>query len=180
MDPLKGFFCKYATAVVAGLIVFAMISTAPCALASGKDKGKGHGQASMRDRRDDNGYQNRHMEKERETHRRYDGENRAYHEQRRDVDDRGYDRPRERHHYHDYRGYRERPHDRGRHYGHYKHNGHRYEYDGHWRSWDEWDRYAKRNPDIYRHGHYYRDNTHLMFRFCEPGSGACYFFSIGR
>ncbi|WP_155320964.1 hypothetical protein [Desulfosarcina ovata] len=82
--------------------------------------------------------------------------------------------------YHDYRGYRERPYDRGRHYGHYKHKGNRFEYYGHWRSWDEWDRYARRHPEIYKHGQYYRDNAHLMFRFCEPVGGACFFFSIGR
>jgi hypothetical protein len=81
--------------------------------------------------------------------------------------------------YRGYRGYRERPHDRGRHYGHYKHRGHRYDYEGHWRSWDQWDRYA-RHHDLYRHGHYYREGGHLMFRFCEPGSEACFFFSIGR
>ena len=89
------------------------------------------------------------------------------------------DRYRERRDYHDYHGYRERPYDKGRHYGHYKHKGHQYEYYGHWRSWDEWDRYSRRNPYILKQGHYYRDNAHLMFRFCEPGSGACFFFSIG-
>jgi hypothetical protein len=83
------------------------------------------------------------------------------------------------HDYDGYRGYREGPYDRGRHYGYYKHDGHRYEYRGHWRSWDEWDRYARRHPEFYRYGHYYRDDVHLMFRFCDPGNGACFFFSIG-
>jgi len=82
--------------------------------------------------------------------------------------------------YQEYRGYREKPYDRGRHYGHYKQKGHRYEYQGHWRSWDQFDRYAKKHPQIYEHGHYYRENTHLMFRFCDPASDACFFFSIGR
>jgi hypothetical protein len=31
-----------------------------------------------------------------------------------------------------------------------------------------------------RHGHYYREHSHLMFRFCEPDTGNCFFFSIGR
>ena len=88
--------------------------------------------------------------------------------------DRGYRDHRE------YRGYREHPYERGRHYGHYKHEGHRYEYQGHWRSWDEWDSYAKRNPDVYKNGDYYRDSVHLMFRFCDPGGAGGFFFSIGR
>lgn len=82
--------------------------------------------------------------------------------------------------YHEYRGYRERPYDKGRHYGPYKHKGYRYEYHGHWRSWDEWDRYVKRHPNVYKRGRYYRDHNHLMFRFCEPVDGVCFFFSIGR
>jgi hypothetical protein len=82
--------------------------------------------------------------------------------------------------YDKYRGYRERPYDKGRHYGHYDYKGHRYDYRGHWRSWDQWDRYAKAHPNISRHGTYYRENAHLMFRFCEPGTGTCFFFSIGR
>ena len=81
--------------------------------------------------------------------------------------------------YDKYRGYRERPYDKRRHHEHYDYKGHRYGYRGHWRSWDQWDRYAKAHPDISRHGTYYRENTHLMFRFCEPGTG-CFFFSIGR
>ena len=94
---------------------------------------------------------------------------------RRGYDDRDWHRD-----YRDHRGYRERPYDRGRHYGHYKHRGHRYDYRGHWRSWDAWDRYARRHPNIYRHGHYYRDGAHLMFRFCDAAGDGCFFFSIGR
>ena len=82
--------------------------------------------------------------------------------------------------YDKYGGYREHPYDRGRHYGYYNYKGHRYDYRGHWRSWEQWDGYAKTHPDISRHGTYYRENTHLMFRFCEPGTGNCFFFSIGR
>ena len=93
---------------------------------------------------------------------------------------RGHDDNRGRRDYREYRGYRERPYDRGRHYRHYRRDGHRYDYRGHWRSWDEWDRYARKHPHVYNYGHYYRDNAHLMFRFCEPGNDDCFFFSIGR
>ena len=82
--------------------------------------------------------------------------------------------------YHMHRGYRERPFDKDRHYGYYDHKGHRYDYQGHWRSWEQWDRYAKIYPHIYKHGTYYREGAHLMFRFCDPGTGSCFFFSIGR
>lgn len=82
--------------------------------------------------------------------------------------------------YRGYHGYRERPYDRGRHYGHYKHRKHQYRYHGHWRSWDEWDRYARKYPEVRRHGHYYHDGAHLMFRSCVPESDTCVFFSIGR
>ena len=99
---------------------------------------------------------------------------------RQGSEDHGPGRYKNRHGEHEYRGYREHPYDKGRHYGHYKHKGHRYEYQGHWRSWGEWDRYARKNPQIYEHGQYYREDAHLMFRFCEPGSGACFFFSIGK
>ena len=78
-----------------------------------------------------------------------------------------------------YPGYKPHPYDRGRHYGHYDYRGHRYDYHGHWRSWDQWDRYKRQHPDMDRHGTYYRENAHLMFRFCEPGTGNCFFFSIG-
>jgi hypothetical protein len=82
--------------------------------------------------------------------------------------------------YHKHRGYKERPYDKRRHYGRYDHKGHRYDYHGHWRSWEQWDKYARKHPHIYKHGRYYRENAHLMFRFCEPGTGNCFFFSIGR
>ncbi len=82
--------------------------------------------------------------------------------------------------YHEHRGYRKRPYDKRRHYGRYDYKGHRYDYHGHWRSWEQWDRYARKHPHIYKHGRYYRENAHLMFRFYEPGTGNCFFFSIGR
>lgn len=89
-------------------------------------------------------------------------------------DDRGHHRD-----YRDYRGYRERPYDKHRHYERYKHRGREYHYRGHWRSWDEWDRYA-RERDLYKHGRHYHEGGHLMFRFCDPDAGGCFFFSIGR
>ena len=82
--------------------------------------------------------------------------------------------------YHMHRGYRERPYAKHRNYGHYDYKGHRYDYQGHWRSWEQWDRYARKNPHIYKHGRYYREGGHLMFRFCELGTGNYFFFSIGR
>jgi len=82
--------------------------------------------------------------------------------------------------YQHHRGYKERPYDNRRHYEHYDYKGHRYDYHGHWGSWEQWDKYAKIHPNIYKHGTYYRENSHLMFRFCEPGTGNCFFFSIGR
>lgn len=98
--------------------------------------------------------------------RPHDG--RDYHERHDDRD------------YHQYRGYRETPYDRGRHYGHHKHRERNYAYRGHWRSWDEWDAYLRHHPDIRRHGHYYREGVHLMFRSCPSGGDACIYFSIGR
>ncbi|MBN1931038.1 MAG: hypothetical protein JW786_05455 [Desulfobacterales bacterium] len=82
--------------------------------------------------------------------------------------------------YHRHSGYRERPYQIHRHYGHYDYNGKRYDYHGHWRSWEEWDKYAKKYPHIYKQGRYYHEGAHLMFRFCDPGTGNCIFFSIGK
>jgi hypothetical protein len=100
-------------------------------------------------------------------------------------DDRDYKKRSDNHGHNDYndyrehRGYRERPYDRGRHYGHYKYKGYQYDYHGHWRSWEQWDRYRREYPHKFEHGHYYRENAHLMFRYCEPGTGNCFFFSVG-
>ncbi len=77
-------------------------------------------------------------------------------------------------------GYKERPYDKHRHYKHHKHHDHQYTYRGHWRSWREWDDYARHHPRMYKYGRYYRDEGHLMFRICDPDSGGCFFFSIGR
>lgn len=83
----------------------------------------------------------------------------------------------------DYRGmhgYRERPYDKHRHYDRFEHRGHKYAYRGHWRSWDDWNRYYRQHPSWRGRGHYYREHGHLMVRLCDPGGGACFFFSIGR
>jgi hypothetical protein len=42
-----------------------------------------------------------------------------------------------------HRGYRERPYDQRRHYENYSYRGHKYNYRGHWRSWNDWDGYAR-------------------------------------
>jgi len=82
--------------------------------------------------------------------------------------------------YHNQKGYREHPHQRGRHYGHYKHKGHQYEYNGHWTSWNRWEQYRRKHKKTYSDGHYYRENSHLMFRFRDPVTGGYFFFSIGK
>jgi len=82
--------------------------------------------------------------------------------------------------YHKYGGYKDRPYQKHRRYEHHDHKGHRYEYHGHWKSWEQWDRYKKAHPDISRHGDYYREDAHLMFRFRDPVTGGLFFFSIGR
>lgn len=77
------------------------------------------------------------------------------------------------------RGYRMHPYDTQRHYEHHEHQGHKYDYKGHWRSWRDWDDYYRGHPELHKEGHYYREQGHLMFRFCDPGTGGCFFFSIG-
>lgn len=109
----------------------------------------------------------KHREKmERKDHKNYEGQGRHNYEKRRD--------------YHKHPGYSERPYDQSRLYVNYDYKGHRYDYHGHWRSWNQWDRYARKHPQIYEHGGYYRQKTHLMFRCCEPDIGNCFYFSIGR
>ena len=88
--------------------------------------------------------------------------------------------PEHRRDYHTHRGYREHPHDKGRHYARHAYRGHNYDYHGHWNSWARWHEYAQTHPQIREHGHYYREGGHLMFRFLDPVSGGYFFFSIGR
>lgn len=82
--------------------------------------------------------------------------------------------------YHQYRGYSEKPYDKHRHYHYHNYKGHQYTYRGHWRSWNEWEKYEKKHRHQYKNGKYYRENEHLMFRFCDPDSGEHFFFSIGK
>ena len=71
---------------------------------------------------------------------------------------------------------------------HHSHNyrdryysGRRHHYKGHYRSWEQWERFKRRHPNRYRRGrYYYENNVHLMFKFCDPDTGGCFFFSIGR
>lgn len=132
------------------------------------------GQNQHDNRRD----RNRNDRYDRDRDNRYDHRDRYERKDRYDRHDRrdGKDHWDYSHHH----GYSKRPHDRGRHYGHHKYRGRSYDYHGHWRSWNEWDGYVRSNPRIYRHGHYYRENSHLMFRFCDPDTGGCFFFSIGQ
>ena len=37
-----------------------------------------------------------------------------------------------------------------------------------------------RPSEIEKYGRHYREGGHLMFRFCDPDTGNCFFFSIGR
>ncbi len=117
----------------------------------------------------DNGYKGKDKQKEQ------DKEYRKHREEMDQEDRRDYNRRQD---YHKHLGYRERPYDQDHYYVNYDYKGHRYDYHGHWRSWEQWDRYAKKHPHIYKHGGYYRQNSHLMFRFCEPGTGNCFYFSI--
>jgi hypothetical protein len=82
--------------------------------------------------------------------------------------------------YSGHHGYRNNPYDSHRHYDHYKYDGHNYAYSGHWRSWNDWNAYYSMHPQMHRYGGYYHEHDHLMFRFCDPGSGTCFFFSIGQ
>ena len=77
-------------------------------------------------------------------------------------------------------GYRGRPFDKHRHYEHYHNRGRDYAYRGHWRSWQEWDDYYRGHPWLRERGRYYRDDGHLMFRYCDRDGGGCFFFSIGN
>jgi len=58
--------------------------------------------------------------------------------------------------------------------------GKRYDYGGHYKSWDEWQRFRSQNPHVNRNGKYFHDaGGHLMFGFTDEGGNA-FFFSIGR
>jgi hypothetical protein len=151
------------TVTIAFLLGFFMLTTKQAIAANGY-KGNYKHKEWQKERGKE--YQKHQQEMERGNRKHYKGMSHRSYDKRSDY-------PR-------HRGYRERPYDHRRHYGQYNFKGHRYDYHGHWRSWDQWDRYRKKHPHIYKHGRYYRENAHLMFRFCEPGLSNCFFFSIGK
>ncbi len=129
---------------------------------------------SGKGRRDKPQYHQNHRDgKEHSGHRDYRDEKKGHDTYRRGDH-------RKRPDYHSQRGYREHPYAKNRHYKHHDHRGHQYAYQGDWKSWSQWNRYTKAHPDIYKHGDYYREEAHLMFRFRDPISGGYFFFSIGQ
>ena len=133
----------------------------------------------------DKGYKGNDKQKEWQKQKGQEKEYRKHREEMAREDRKHYEEQRRRDYkkrpdYHNYYGYRDRPYDKHRQYGYHDFKGHRYNYQGHWRSWDQWDKYARSHPHIYRDGRYYREGAHLMFRFCDPVTGSCFFFSIGR
>ena len=147
------------------LLGFFMLTTTQ-AFADNGYKGKNKQKKWQKQRVQDKEYRKHPGEMKREGRKHYKEQSRRDYKKRSD--------------YQEHRGYKIRPYDKRRHYGHYDRKGHRYDYHGHWRSWDQWNKYARKHPNIYKQGRYYRENAHLMFRFCEPGTGNCFFFSIGR
>ena len=125
----------------------------------------------------DNGYKGKNKQKEQDKeYQKHRGEmDRTDRKHYGKQDRRDYNKRQD---YYKHRAYRERPYD-NRIYVNYNYKGHRYDYHGHWRSWDQFDRYANKHPRLYKYGRYYRQSSHLMFRFCEPDTGSCFYFSIG-
>ena len=151
------------TVIAAFLFGFFVLTTTQAFADNGY---KGNDKHKEWQKKGDKEYQKHQEEMERKNRKHYKEQSRRNYEKRSD--------------YNKYRGYRERPYDKHRHYVKYDYKGHQYDYTGHWRSWEQWDRYAKQHPKLYQHGTYYRENAHLMFRFCEPGTSNCFFFSIGK
>jgi hypothetical protein len=152
------------TATVVFLFGFFMLTRSQ-ALADNTYKGKDIEKGWQKQKGQNKAYE-KNRDERRKNNKSYAETNRHHYQKRSD--------------YHKYPGYSKRPYDKHRFYVNYDYRGHRYDYYGHWRSWKQWDRYARKHPQIYRHGGYYRQSAHLMFRFCEPGTGNCFFFSIGR
>ena len=147
------------------LVAFFMLTTTQ-AFADKGYKGKDKQKEWQRPKEQEKGYRKHQEEMGRENPKHYEEQGRLDYKRRPD--------------YHNYHGYRELLYDKHRQYGYHDFKGHRYNYQGHWRSWDQWDSYARSHPDIYRDGRYYHEGEHLMFRFCDPVTGSCFFFSIGR
>lgn len=105
-------------------------------------------------------YQQREQYKNYGQQRKYEhNRDYQYHESRRD--------------YRNHRGYYSHP--KGRDYYHMRPG---YGYNGHWRSWNEWESYYRMNPHYHRYGHYERINNQLFFLF-NDGITA-FMFSIGK
>jgi hypothetical protein len=162
------------TVTIAFLLGFFMLTTTQ-AFADNGYKGNDKHKEWQRER--DKEYRKHYEEQDRESRKHREEMERENRKDYREQSRRSY---KQRPDYHEYRGYRERPYDKHRHYAEYDYKGHRYDYHGHWRSWEQWDRYRKKHPHIYEHGRYYHENAHLMFSFCEPGTSNCFFFSIGK
>ena len=170
------------------LSVVFMLSSSQ-AFADDRYKGKGKIIERQRQQEYDNEYQKNHVTMRREDPKPYEEQAKESRKFRNEQERESWNRSLYSYNRRDYNrrsdyykdsGYRDRPYDKYRHYTHQDYKGHRYYYQGHWRSWDQWNKYARSHPDIYRYGRHYREYGHLMFRFCDPGTGSCFFFSIGR
>lgn len=151
-------------------VVFSAILAFPAMASDGRDRhgrgwDDGHRSPPSQYQRD----QGRHYGRDVERGRHDAGERRQY--------DRRYEHRR---HTYPYKGYRVHPHGRYD-YHPYRHRERDYHYEGHWMSWNDWERYKRRYPQRFSHGRYYRDHDNrLFFRFCDPEGNACLYYSIGR
>jgi hypothetical protein len=157
---------KKTTFILSALLFSAFMALPASADSNGHNRGYGNSNHSGVDQR------NIHPNTARG---RYDIHGNYYKDKdRRHHRDYEYRHPKQRPH-----GYRPEPYDRR--YPHPRVWKNRpYHYEGHWDSWADWDRYAKRHPDRYRHGRYIREGGHLLFRFYDPMGGGYLFFSIGK
>lgn len=74
-----------------------------------------------------------------------------------------------------YHGHYEKPHNYQHRVYHHRPD---YRYEGHWSSWNDWERYYMKNPYIHRHGRYEKHGEHLFF-LIDDGIYK-FMFSIGR
>jgi hypothetical protein len=178
-------FLAITTVLLSGLFML----TSNQAFADDRYKGKGKMIERQRQQENDKGNQKNRVTMRREDRKHYQKQARESRKFRNEQERESWKRTLYTYNRRDYNrrsdyyrqgGYRGRPYDKHRYYTHQDYKGHRYYYQGHWRSWDEWYRYARKHPNIYRYGRHYREHGHLMFRFCDPGTGSCFFFSIGR
>jgi hypothetical protein len=128
------------TVTIAFLLGFFMLTTTQ-AFADNGYKGNDKHKEWQRER--DKEYRKHYEEQDRESRKHREEMERENRKDYREQSRRSY---KQRPDYHEYRGYRERPYDKHRHYAEYDYKGHRYDYHGHWRSWEQWDRYRKKHP----------------------------------